>query len=336
MSMYDSPIVFRDAALILTEGTNDGITSVIHVLEDANSPITKKYREKLYQNIIDRSHVDFGDIPKSRGDITKYSGYKTMTETLNVLIALAKEEKCKELIKYATTVITSIENIKKAKQVYVKGFSKKENYIILDYNLYVYTCVQSTTSLISGFINDIKTPSSQMKIELTNDKYKANLFYIESLEKFNKVCENGNYIKYINTVLEGGTEHLFGIDDSVLIGAGAIAAIALSIIPLTRKLIYYYKELRRKLSETLATQAYFLELNKNCVEYNSTIDSNKKKKILQRQEKIRKLMLSLSDRLKIADAKAEQNSQRELKKDNQTMTMDGIRDEISDSDIEIL
>lgn len=325
-----------EAARILTEGTNDSIKDAMFILEDATSPITKKYREKLYQSIVDRSHVDFGDIPKSKGDIVKYSGYSTMIETLNILIALGNDEKSKELVDYATIVLTAIENIKKAKSVFVKGFAKKEKYVILDYNLYAYTCVQATTSIITAFVNDIKTESSKMKIELKNTKYSANLFYIDSLREFNNINKDGKYAKYLAAILENGRENLFGIDDSILVGAGAIVLVALSIIPLTRKLIYCFKELRRKLSQTLETQAYFLELNKNCIEFNTTIDEKKKKKIIQRQEKVRNVLLSLSDRLKIEDVKAQSTSKKEIDRDNKTMTIDGIRDEISDSDITIV
>lgn len=326
--------LYCESAKILMEGTNDSLMDVMVVLEDSESPINKKFREKLYQNIIDRSHVDFGDIPKSKGDITKYSGFNTMTETLNILIALGKNEKSTELVDYTTIVITAIENIKKLKPLFVKSYTKKSEIINLDYQIYVYTCVEATTSLISAFVNDIKTPSSEMKIELKNTKYRGDLFFIDALRQFNNINKTNKYADYINSVIEsdknGYTESAF------MVGVGAITAIALSIIPLTRKLIYFFKNLKRKLSETLATQAYFLELNKNCVEYNNTLDPKKKKKILQKQDKLRKLFLSLSDKLKIADARAIQGTHRDLSRDNKTMTLDNMRDEVSDSDIQIM
>ena len=326
--------LYRESAKILMEGTNDSLKDVMLVLEDSESPINKKYREKLYQNIIDRAHVDFGDIPKSKGDITKYSGFNTMKETLDILISIKKKKKCPELVDYATIVVTAIENIKKLKPLFTKAYTKKTEIITLEYQIYTYTCVEATTSLISAFVNDIKTPSSVMKIELKNTKYRGDLFFIDSLRQFNKINKTNRYSDYINSVIEsdknGYTESAFAL------GIGAITAIALSIVPLTRKLIYFFKNLKRKLSETLATQAYFLELNKNCVEYNNTIDPKKKKKIIDKQEKLRKLFLSLSDKLKITDARALQTSNRELSQDNKTMTMDGMRDEVSDSDIQIL
>lgn len=334
--------MYREAASILMEGTNDSLYDVMAVLEDAESPINKKYREKLYQNIIDRKHVDFGDIPKSKGDITKYSGYETMKETLDVLIALGRDEKCNDLIKYSTVVVTAIENIKKLKNVYMKAYSRKNEYVTLDYQLYVYTCVEATTSLIGAFVNDIKTPSSEMKIVLKDTRFRGNLFFIQSLMQFNRVNENNKYSSFLMATLANGQENLLGeifagaSISSLALGTGAIALIALSIIPVTRKLIYYYKELKRKLSETLSTQAYFLEMNKACIEYNSTIDPKKKKKILQKQEKMRKVFLSLSDRLKVTDTWAERESGKKIQNDNKTMSMDNIRDEVSDSDIVIM
>ena len=334
--------MYREAASILMEGTNDSLHDVMAVLEDAESPINKKYREKLYQNIIDRKHVDFGDIPKSKGDITKYSGYETMKETLDVLIALGRDEKCNDLIKYSTVVVTAIENIKKLKNIYMKAYSRKNEYVTLDYQLYVYTCVEATTSLIAAFVNDIKTPSSEMKIVLKDTRFRGNLFFIQSLMQFNRVNENNKYSSFLMATLTNGQENLLGeivagtSISSLALGTGAIVLIALSIIPVTRKLIYYYKELKRKLSETLSTQAYFLEMNKACIEYNSTIDPKKKKKILQKQEKLRKVFLSLSDRLKVTDTWAERESGKKIQNDNKTMSMDNIRDEVSDSDIVIM
>lgn len=324
-----------EAASILIEGTNDSINDAMVILEDATSPINKRYREKLYQTIVDRAHVDFGDIPNSKGDIIRYSGYKTMLDTLNALVGLGQNEKSKELVDYATVVLTTIDNIKKSKPFYTKAFTQKNKYIMLDYNLYVYTCVQATTSLITAFVSDLKTDSSKMKIELKDTKYGANLFYIDSLRSFNDINKDGKYSKYMDSVLKNGKENMI-LDTSIVVGAAAIAIVAFSIIPLTRKLIYCFKELRRKLSNTLAEQAYFLELNKNCLEYNTTMDEKKKQKILKRQEKLRNVLLSLSDKIKIDDVKAQQQSSRELQRDNKEMTIDGIRDEISDSDITIV
>ena len=117
--------LLRDATKILCEGTDDSYVKVQAILEDVESPITKTYKEKLFESIISRSHIDFGDIPKSKGDITKYSGYKSMLDCLHSLLKVANEEKSKELTNAVNTVLTAIENIRALQNVYVKAYANK-------------------------------------------------------------------------------------------------------------------------------------------------------------------------------------------------------------------
>lgn len=56
--------------------------NIQNVLEDANSPVTKKYQEKLFQSVIDKKHINFGSIPKSEGNIRNYEGYPNMNKIL--------------------------------------------------------------------------------------------------------------------------------------------------------------------------------------------------------------------------------------------------------------
>ena len=92
------------------------------ILEDVNSPVNVKYKEKLYQSVIDKGHIDFGSIPASKGDITKYSGYTNMMEVLNVIMKLGTAEKS-NAVKYAKIVLEAIGNnayLEKGKQLWVK------------------------------------------------------------------------------------------------------------------------------------------------------------------------------------------------------------------------
>lgn len=327
----------HDAVVILCEGTTDRYNKVLAVLEDGESPIRAKYKETLYKNIVDKGHVDFGDIPKSKGDITKYSGYKNMVDSLDILLKVGADEKSDSLIKFTNIVKTAIKNIESNKTAYTSAFSKRNDIAILEYNTFVFTCVEATSSIIYEFIDYLKTPSSPtIEIKLKDTKYRANLFYINQLEKFNMVNENGKYSKYLANLVNKGQENFFGIDDGLIIGGLALGTIALSIVPVTRELVYQYKELRRKLSETCALQAYFLEMNKSCIESNTTLKAEKKAKILQRQEKLRLQLLKLSDKLRVTSVKANELSGNQMKRENQTLSLGGLQDDIEDSDFSIL
>ena len=327
--------LLRDATKILCEGTDDQYVKVQAILEDVESPITKTYKEKLFESIISRSHIDFGDIPKSKGDITKYSGYKSMLDCLHSLLKVANEEKSKELTNAVNTVLTAIENIRALQNVYVKAYANKTDIAIIDYQTYVLTCVEATTTLISNYIDFIKTPSSNYVMELKNTKFRANALYLDQLERFNKVNVNGSYNKYISTVVQKGQEN-FLLDPAIIAGAAFVSVIALSIIPVTRELIYLYNETKRKLSDLFALQAYYLEMNKTALEYNTEIKSDKKKVIIQKQDKIRKKFLYLSEKLRIADIKAEQTSKKRLETDNRGMSTGSLEDDVNDSDMVLM
>lgn len=327
--------LLRDATKILCEGTDDSYVKVQAILEDVESPITKMYKEKLFESIISRSHIDFGDIPKSKGDITKYSGYQSMLDCLHSLLKVANEEKSKELTNAVNTVLAAIENIRALRNVYVKAYANKTDIAIIDYQTYVLTCVEATTTLISNYIDFIKTPSSNYVMELKNTKFRANALYLDQLERFNKVNVNGSYNKYISTVVQKGQEN-FLLDPAIIAGAAFVSVIALSIIPVTRELIYLYNETKRKLSDLFALQAYYLEMNKTALEYNTEIKSDKKKVIIQKQDKIRKKFLYLSEKLRIADIKAEQTSKKRLETDNRGMSTGSLEDDVNDSDMVLM
>ena len=330
------------STLILMESSVDDVANfgneffeVQTILEDVNSPVTTKYREKLFQSVIDKSHIDFGSIPESKGDIKSYSGYNNMVETLNVIINLGTEEKS-NVVNYANTVLEAIKNIEALTTVFQKGFATKTEYVMSEYNTYVYTCVEATTTLIYEFVDYVKRPDKPTYvITLKNTKNRADMFYFNQLTSFNNVNKNmyTNYRKMLETMIEKGKNNFTGAE---FIGVAAVSIVALAIVPITRALIYHIYNLRSDISNELALQAQFLKMNKACVESNSTFTEEKKAKILKKQDNIRKTLLSLSDKIRIKEAKAGKTSTRELEKDNKSLSVNGIKNDISNSPLEIL
>lgn len=329
----------KDATEILCTGTNDRPRDVHLILEDAESPITRKMIENLYQAIMEKGHVDFDTIPKSAGDITKYSGYETMMNTLNTLRDLASENPAyKDLAQYVNDVVKAIGNIALHKPEYSTGFSGKNQMLILEYNTFVFTCVEATTSLLYQFADFLKTPSSDvLKIALKNTKYRADLFYIEQLRSFNHVCQSGNYKKYLKGILSSGTKNFFLLDDAMAVGTLAIiTTVMLSIIPITRRLIYTIQDFRGRLADDLELQAYFLEMNQNYLKANKTRTVAENKKIMEKQEKVRLKFLRLADKLRVSSVRAEELARKTLNNEDRTMSVNSLQDDVSNSDITIL
>lgn len=331
--MYD---FFKEASEILAESDDSvKLEDVRFVLEDAESPVTNKYIENLYKQVVSKGHIDFDNIPVSKGKITKYSGYKTMVETLNIAKTIALNEKIDDVNDVVNTVLTAISNIEVLGDLYEEGFKTKNDFVMTEYNMFVFCCVEATSSILSEFVEFVKGFSdTNYQIKLKNTKYRAGAFYIEQLSKFNRINVVGNYRNYLVSIINKEKDNFVG---ATAVGIAAVAVtILLAIVPVTRSLVYHAYRMRTKLSDALALQSYFLELNKSCVEANSTFDRSKKDKILMKQEKLRILFLKISDKLKVDVARANRDSAIDRKKDNASLTLGDTRKQVDSSPYDIL
>lgn len=328
----------RSTVDILCLGTTDSPKVVRGVLEDAESPATRKTIETLYKSTINKSHVNFGNIPKSKGDITKYEGYQSMIDTLANLKTLSADDSAyKGLLPNVNTVSNALANLTQNKSFYTQAFSKNIGIIEVEYNAFVYACVEATTSLLYQFADYMKTPSATLIRPITkNTKYRADLFFVEQLEIFNTLNSSGKYPKYLSEVIKQGANNFTG-SIAFIVGAAAIAStVMLSIVPVTRKIIYTIQDGRNKLAECLELQAYFLEINAAYVKANSGKSSEKTKEILKKQENTRIKFLRLADKLRVKSLKSEEMQKKNLDEDNRTISLDSMRDEVNNDEISIL
>lgn len=312
-------------------------SEILNVLEDANSPVTRKYQEKMYRAVMDKAHIDFGDIPKSQGNIRNYSGYNTMTDTLSTIKSLATEAASKEAMACVAIVTKALDNIANLSSTYERGFTTKTEFVALEYNTYVYFCVEATTALIYSFIDVMKDPERRgYTIKLKNTKLRADAFYFEQLKKFNAAQDKLGieYRKMLESMCDKGKNNMIGIAE--VIGVGTIAAASLAIIPISREILYQIYKFRGKISENLEVQAHFLELNKTVIENNEVMDEAKKKKVADKQEKLAKKLMKMSDSIRVKSSKSIMDSKRELSSENKRMSIDSLRDEVSNSPFEIL
>lgn len=333
------------AARILVESADDlpikeygyKLDEAITLLEDVNSPVNTNLQAKLYDSIIDKAHIDFGDIPKSAGNIRDYSGYGSMIETLRTIKNLAVEQGALPAAKYADIILQSIDYIANLSSTYQRGFTTKTEYVALEYDTYVYLCVEATSAILYTFVDYIKDPNKQiMSVQIKNTKLRADEFYFDQLKRYNSIqATNGTqYRKMLEELCNHGKDNFIGRER--LVGIGAIAVIALSIIPITRAAIYQIYRLRGDLSVALAQQAKFLEMNQTCIMNNSNFDKKKKEDIIKKQKALASELQKISDKLRVKSAKSISESKRDLEKDNKELTIDKIRDDVSDSAFQII
>lgn len=168
----------------------------IVALEDAEqTQLLAALSSALYDKIMEKvDDVDFGTIPRSRGDITKVEGFENTMECLNIIRRMVMEYK--ENPEIVNTVLTAVENIRSRKTVFAKAFALNASFPIMLYNLIVLSIEQSVSFLIATCIQYIKDPASQSlnaaldKVAYNNTR--DNLLY-EQLYEFNKACSQKEF-----------------------------------------------------------------------------------------------------------------------------------------------
>lgn len=307
---------------------------------EAASKIDNLLVDKLYDSVASKSHINFGDIPKSKGDITKYSGYKGMLDVLDAIDGLAKAS---DVTVQETGIIRlAIENIKALKEPFTTGFKLEKRFVQLSYNTLVLGCVDATSGVIAAYINFLKD-GSETVVEVKASKDKPYRVAINNLDKFNTSVKKGEFAKALNAINKenGSVKEASFIDASqinnfikgikipasVVTGSKVVVAIAAIIgtLVLIRDLVFYFYKGRSKLSQYLEQQAELLKINKDVVKNNNRFSEKKKNKIILKQDKAAKRLIKLSELLKVNAIVAEKESREELSKENKGFTLDDLK-----------
>jgi hypothetical protein len=77
-------------------------------------------------------------------------------------------------------------------------------------------------------------------------------------------------------------------------------------------------------------------MNAACVNANDSLTADKKKKVLEKQTKIKNRLLKLADFLKVKNAKSIHSSKKELNESNKLLSINSLQDDVSNSPFELV
>ena len=294
---------------------------------------------KLYDAIVKKvTDIDFGQIPASRGDITKIPNYLDMVSCLTTIRDMMVESK--QSTGSADIIFLAIENMKKYQKIWEKGYVLENEMVIVFYNTIALSIVSAISLLTSATIEFVKNPQSDViDIELAkvaNHKTKDNLLF-KNLDKFNKACRKGDIEKIFNDVLRAQRQLKEGtiIKESIsaILFTGAMVLGLLStVIPILHQLTNALYCLRQNVAEYLAGEADVIRLNAEKVQYNRAKTPEQKKKIIARQHKIADHFKKWANKLMIKANKADVEAQKQIKKDRSNKSKIGdVIDDMPDS-----
>lgn len=279
----------------------------------------------LYGKTLEKSNIDFGDIPNSRGDIEKCNGYVLMSSTLSVLKSLAAQGKVN--IPQIMVIENAINNIKVNKNSFERAFAMNADMLIIYYNSLVYSCIEATSILITNFVDFTKNPNKmEMVIKKGNVDASIGQIAFGNLDHFNKMCKTGEFTK-LSAQLTTGTaskEMSQVVSESIMGTVGTGILIASALIPLLRSVIYHYYYSRMRITDYLEQQSYFLQMNESNIQ-SSISDARKRKEIIKKQKQISTRFEDIADKIRINEKVVNKKVSNEIKNENKQWTLDTVK-----------
>lgn len=317
---------------------NETLRIITAVDEADQGRVLESLTSKLYDLIVKKvDDIDFGSIPRSKGDITQIENYDQLIECCTVIKGIVVE--FKQDSTPIDSIITAIDNVKSRKDLWEKAFSMNCELPTVFYNTIVLSIVSSVSFMIASSIEFIKSPAESFQVSLDKvayNKTKNNLLY-KNIGDFNKSCDKGDVDKAISHVMDtvaktGGTAHnksSFAVVP-VIGGAIAVIAISISIVPILRELIYFFYHAKQSLADFFEMQANLLQLNADSLQYQAGNDKEKKE-IAKKQMKVVEKFRKASDVLQVKVKKAESDSIKDIAGDNKKYKIDDVMESIPDS-----
>lgn len=306
--------------------------TVLSINEADKNQMLIALTSKLYDHIVDKvDDIDFGEIPMTKGDITKLSNYDDMLDCLQVIKDLLIEYR--QSIDSVDTILAAIENVKKRKDLFEKGFRYKVELPIIMYSTIVLSIISSTSLLISSSIEFIKAPN-QDTFDLMIDKVglgktKESLLF-KDLAKFNKACSSGQLDSTLEYVIKNNIKNFTGAEPIILSGVGAVMLVG-TIIPLLRELIFFFYYSRTQLADYLEIQAELLDISAYNLEHNENMEKEERMSIAKKQSTIADKLRKIASKVEVKLKKAEKDTSVEISSSNRKYKVKDVMEELPDS-----
>lgn len=306
---------------------------LLNINEADQNQVLTALTSKLYDHIVQKvDDIDYGNIPNTKGDITKLDNYDKLVDCLDVIKSILLEYK--QDTKPVNIINDAISNLIKDKELYEKAFRYNVELPMIMYSTIGLSIVSSTSYLVSTCIEFIKIPSEDTfdivldKVALV--KTKSNLLFT-NLEKFNSCAQSGQIEKYMDVVIKNGTKNMTGAEVGFVVGGIALAGIILNIIPIIRELIFFFYYSRTRVSDYFDIQADLLQMNSYNIQYNETLDKQQRDRIVKKQNSIVELFRKISNKLAIKTKDSENKATKEIIQSNNKVKTSEIMETLPDS-----
>lgn len=309
--------------------------SYLRSIEEADqNKVLLALTSKLYDHLVEKvDDIDFGDIPKSRGDVTKLPNYEKVVDCINIIRGIL--ENAKQDLDPVIILEDAIKNLNEYKEVFIKGYQLNMELPMVVYNTMVLSVYSGISILISSCIEFIKSTDNtgfDIALDKVQLKKTKDALIFRDLKLLNASFDKGVLPNALNQMLKQNTKNLIGAEIATIATAGAIVGVILNIIPILRELVYYFLYSRTKVANYFDAQAALLQMNAYNLAAKATDDSRDVEEIKKKQLKIADKFKKIANVLAVKNNKAEISAEKETKSLEKKLKInDVVEDDDSDS-----
>ena len=339
---------------------------VLYCTEAQKSSNIEHLTNRLYKHIKSQTDkIDFGTIPKSKGDITKVEHYQDMLDCITVMhdMILTYNEKT-DII---DQISTAINNIVSRQRLFEKAFALNIEFPMMIYNSTVLSAVSSVSLMIMSCIEYVKNGKDTFEMAFDKAAYiktKDHVLY-QYIVGFNRSCIDGTIDKVLaecvkkNLVAtkENSEFNIYGQSPlnefdmdtvkNIAFGIGAAYSIGTIIISLVkgtsivysilypiRAVCYYFKYMKMKVSDWFTIQADYLQMNAENLKYREdrTGSDEHKSKVYSKQIKWAEKFRKIANFFALKDSKSRKSTKDEEKSEDNKKYDDSDNDNNQSND----
>jgi len=299
-----------------------------------NKEVSTKLVDSLFEHIKNKyNELNLDEIHASKGNITKFSGYKYIKESIAFTEDIFKNETSsflKDYIEGINQCSLCLENLETLKKEFEKVYTRESEIGQMFYSSMVLYLLTVTSTILSISIDFIRQPNSSYLLqirEVNKGKVKDVLVYIKQLKKFNQLVDKGDIKLFLDkitqdSVKEEGFEfsgnHNLSEGIMTIIGSSvAFLFVLLSVLFLMRYTIYLFY----KMSDYLVD---YLDYLKNYVEMNvhSLKNQNARKDVIKKQEEYANTLNKLARKIEEKVFPEMKQVEKQIEKENKTIKVD--------------
>lgn len=291
----------------------------VQVTDDALTGMMKFITDKY-------NSIDFSEIEKSAGDITRFKYTKMLEDNLETLDSIYKNasvtdpgaKKYVEVILHCRSVLNFLES---NRMMFSALFKAGNGMIQLLYTSLVAGIIYCTGILVSNTIRFVTT-EKDTDCEVLFDEIPGTIRHCHIKNMAYAYNSLSNFEKYLNECYKVQIQKR-GINETIgtvaFVIGGVVVGISLipNIINLIREIIYSIYCSRTKISEMLAVQQELLKTNIESLEA-----GRGNKKVIARQKKIAEKLEKWKNRFAMKADTTDNLKRTQMKKENETLRID--------------